>query len=115
MGNVSIGNRQLAQQNVGANLNMGTSIDTGAIKTTQSIDGTNFLDEKASNLAKNYRGSQMESTAINDAYSKQISHMDSLSQRSNYLDSVERSQMQDYAKRWLASNDASSSTNSRLA
>jgi conjugal transfer mating pair stabilization protein TraG len=115
MDNVSIGNRQLAQQNVGANLNMGTSLDTGAIKTTQSTGGTTFIDEKASNLARNYRGSQMESTAINDAYSKQISHMDSLSQRSNYLDSLEQSQMQDYAKRWLESSDASSSSNNRLA
>lgn len=115
MDNVSYGGRQIGQKHIGPNLDMSSSINTGAVRVTQSADGREFIAQSASSLAHNYRGSQMESQAINDSYSQQSSHMQALNDRSSSLASTEQGQVQDYAQRWLESHDASLSGNERIA
>ena len=113
--NINIGNRQLAQQHVGPSLNMASTFDTGVMRTTQATNGSMYLDERASQLATNYRGSSMEMQAIQNSYNESLSYMDSLNQRKAKLDSLEKSQMQDYASRWLGSHDVTDGANERIA
>jgi hypothetical protein len=50
-----------------------------------------FLDERASNLSTNYQGAEMESAALNKAYSDTASQMQGLSTREGQLASLESS------------------------
>ena len=113
--NVHMGNRQLAQQHIGPSLNMGSVFDNGILRATQTQDGNTYLDERASQLATNYRGSALEMQALQDSYNDSVSHMSSLNQRKSSLDSLEKAQMQDYASRWLASHDVADAANERIA
>jgi conjugal transfer mating pair stabilization protein TraG len=112
--NVSFGNRQLHQQTVGPNLDMGSSINSGIVKVSQSENGSQIIEERVSQLATNYRGSTIESIALNDSYMQQSSKLQSLNQRESSLASLEQSQFQDYAQRWLQSHDASSANNQTI-
>lgn len=112
---VHIGNRQIAQQHVGPSLNMSSMYDNGMIKSTQSVNGDNFLDERASQLAVNYRGSEMELSALQKGYNDSSSYLDSLNQRKARLDSLEKAQLEDYASRWLSSHDVNDGANERIA
>jgi len=113
---VSRGGRSYDQATVGPNLNMGSSVDTGDTKVTQSFDGKkNYLQQNQSNLVENYRGSAMESSVANQAYNKQASRMQGLNVRSGELASKEHTQMQSFAERWMNNTDVSSSVNERLA
>jgi hypothetical protein len=76
-----------------------------------SDNGQHFIEERASNLATNYRGSELESIALNNAYSETASSMEALSRRQGQLSSLESSQLKDYSQRWLSGKDASSGTN----
>jgi conjugal transfer mating pair stabilization protein TraG len=113
--NVSYGNRQLSQVNVAPNLDMLSSMNLGSVKVMQGQDNVQFLEEKASSLATNYRGSSLESLSLNDSYAKSASKLAQLGTRESSLESLEQSQLQDYAKRWTRSDDASNSSNQRLA
>ena len=112
--NINIGNRQMAQQNVGPNLNMGSSVDTGAMRVTQG-DNKTFLDERASNLATNYRGSSTEMKSLSDSYAKHQTHLDSLNLKDSKLTSTSETQMQNFAENWLQSDDANAIENTSLA
>ena len=113
--NVNIGNRQLAQQHVGPSLSMGALYDDGAIRATQGIGGGTAIEERASQLATNYRGSDMEMNALQKGYNDSVSYLSSLNQRKASLDSVEAAQMQDYAIRWLRSHDVTDAASERIA
>lgn len=113
--NVHMGNRQLAQQHVGPSLVMGSVFDNGILRATQTQDGNSYLDERASQLATNYRGSDLEMQALQNSYNDSISHMTSLNQRKANVDSLEQAQLQDYASRWLSSSDVTDAANVRIA
>ena len=59
----------ISQQNVGPNLDMSSSVNSGAMKVTQAENGREFIQQNASQLGfNNYRGSAMESAVLTELF-----------------------------------------------
>lgn len=115
MDNISMGNRQYSQSSLGPNLDMSSTLNTGAMRVIQSSDGREFLQENQSKLLNNLAGNMALTNSLRNSYSNQASNMQNLQTRKSSLLSRQESQTWDLVDAWREGADMSKAENQNIS